>query len=53
MGKLRWLLKKIISYDIYGHEIKLLYKGQETKNSLVGAFFTFGTAILIILYTAF
>ncbi|CDW76139.1 UNKNOWN [Stylonychia lemnae] len=45
-----FLLKKFISFDIYGHQIKLLYKGRNTKNTLLGAFFSFLTFALIILY---
>ena len=52
MGKFKFL-KKLTTFDIYGHEIKMLYKGKETKTSLVGAFFTFATVLLVLLYAAF
>jgi len=53
MGKLSYFLKKFSSLDVYGHEVKLLYKGKEKKNSFIGAVFTLLTVALITLYLGY
>ena len=53
MGTFAKFLKKFKQIDIYGHEIKLLFKGNETKSTLVGAFLTITTIVFITLYLAY
>ena len=53
MGNLSFFCKNFSSIDIYGHEIKLLYKGKDKKTSVVGALFTLITVGLITLYFAY
>ena len=38
--------------DIYGHEVKLLYRGEETKKTLPGALMTIVSVGLILWYFA-
>ena len=53
MGPLASICKNFTSIDIYGYEIKLLYKGKDKKPSFVGAIFTTLTVALITLYFAY
>ena len=50
MGKLAFYCKIFSAIDIYGHEIKLFYKGKDKKTSIVGALFTIITIALITSY---